>query len=108
MKFKNWTQSLVKPGFYLRRQLYFMAGSCGQNVPADLLSSEPYMPLASVRRATVCFCLGLFLAIPAITFAQTNYYAASGTEYGVIGSLPGDQIYPDVALNAKGGYVVWQ
>jgi hypothetical protein len=108
MKFKNWIESLVKPRFYLRRQLYFMAGSCGQKVSAHLLSSESYMPLAPARRAAMCFCLGLFLAIPAVTFAQTNYYAASGTEYNIIGSLPGDQVYPDVALNAKGGYVVWQ
>ncbi len=66
------------------------------------------MPLPSVRRAAISLCLGLFLAIPTLLCAQTNYYAADGTEYPIIGSLPGDQIYPDVALNSQGGYVVWQ
>ncbi len=66
------------------------------------------MPSPSARRAAICFCWVLFLAIPASVFGQTNYYAADGTQYAIIGSLPGDQIYPDVALNSSGGYVVWQ
>jgi hypothetical protein len=65
------------------------------------------MPLL-FRRVAICLCWAIFLAIPAAVFGQTNYYAAYGTEYPVIGSLPGDQIYPDVALNTNGGYVVWQ
>lgn len=64
------------------------------------------MPLLSARCAVVGFCLVLFLASSAC--AQTNYYAASGTEFPIIGSLPGDQVYPDVALNKNGGYIVWQ
>ncbi len=39
---------------------------------------------------------------------QTNYYAANGTEYPMVGSLPGDQMFPDVALNKSGGFAVWQ
>ena len=66
------------------------------------------MPLFSVRRVVVSFCLGLFLAGPAVAVAQTNYYGAYGTEFPIIGSLPGDQVYPDVAINANGGYIVWQ
>jgi len=66
------------------------------------------MPLPSARRAALCFCWGLFLAIPAAVFGQTNYYAAEGTQYSIIGSLPGDQMWPDVALGTNGGYVVWQ
>ena len=69
------------------------------------------MPLPLARRAvaiSICFCWGLFLAIPAAVFGQTNYYAAYGTEYPIIGSLPGDQVFPDVAVNTNGGYVVWQ
>jgi hypothetical protein len=65
------------------------------------------MPLLS-RRAAFCFCWAIFLAIPAAVFGQTNYYAAYGSQYSIIGSLPGDQIYPGVALNTNGGYVVWQ
>jgi hypothetical protein len=66
------------------------------------------MPL-SARCAVVCFCLGLFLGSSAVSYAQTtNFYAAYGSEYSIIGSLPGDQEYPDAAINKNGGYVVWQ
>ena len=61
-----------------------------------------------VRRTAVCLCWGLSLVIPVAVYAQTNYYAANGTEYAVVGSLPGDQVWPDVALNSSGGFVVWQ
>ena len=62
----------------------------------------------SARRAVVCFCWGLFLGLPAAVFAQANYYTTNGVEYAIIGSLPGDQVFPDVALNSGGGFVVWQ
>ncbi len=64
--------------------------------------------LSFVRRAAACLCCGLFLAIPASAFGQTNYYATNGTEYAIIGSLPGDQVFPDVAVSTNGGFVVWQ
>jgi len=61
------------------------------------------------RRAAICFCWGLAVGIPAAGFAQiTNYYTTNGTEYAVVGSMPGDQVFPDVALNSSGGFVVWQ
>ncbi len=66
------------------------------------------MSLSSARRAAICFCWGLFLVIPAAVFGQTNYYAANGTEYPVIGSLPGDQVFPDAAVTPAGGFLVWQ
>jgi len=48
------------------------------------------------------------LALPAVVWGQTNYYATNGTEYAIIGSLPGDQVHPDVALTTGGGFTVWQ
>ena len=68
------------------------------------------MPLTFAREAAIYFCGGLFLLLPAVVFGQTqtNYYAANGTEYAIVGSLPGDQILPDVAVNSSGGFVVWQ
>ncbi len=39
---------------------------------------------------------------------QTNYYSASGSEYAPVGSLPGDQMFPDAAITPTGGFVVWQ
>ncbi|MGA2853011.1 MAG: hypothetical protein ABSE90_02605 [Verrucomicrobiota bacterium] len=58
--------------------------------------------------AAICFCWGLFLALPAAVFGQTNYYTTNGMEYAVAGSMPGDQVWPDVAVGPAGGFVVWQ
>ncbi len=66
------------------------------------------MLLLFARRAAICFCWALAIAVPGAVFAQTNYYTTNGTEYAVVGSLPGDQVFPDVALNSSGGFVVWQ
>lgn len=51
--------------------------------------------------------LGLAAVLPLGAVAQTNY-APQGTEYAVAGILPGDQVWPALAVNAAGGYVVWQ
>ena len=73
-----------------------------------LLSMVLPMSLSFARKAAICFCWGLFLVIPAVVFGQTNYYTTNGTEYAVVGSLPGDQVWPDVAAGTNGGFVVWQ
>jgi len=71
-----------------------------------LHSLEPFMSLPFARKMALC---GILMAgIPAVVFGQTNYYATNGTEYAVIGSLPGDQVESDVAVNTSGGFVVWQ
>src|SRR5580692_1754936 len=108
MKLRNWIKNLTPPLFFQRTQSNFATRSCRQAVSGNLQSLEPYMPLLSARCAVVCFCLGLFLGSSAASHAQTNYYAAYGTEFPIIGSLPGDQMYPDVALSKNGGYIVWQ
>ncbi|HEY5232851.1 MAG TPA: hypothetical protein VIK35_04880 [Verrucomicrobiae bacterium] len=66
------------------------------------------MPLLCARRAVVSLCLGLLLVIPSAVFSQTNYYTTNGTEYAAVGSLPGDQVFPDAAVTPSGGFVVWQ
>jgi hypothetical protein len=108
MKLKRWIKNLFEHRFYSWRQLNFVSGNIGQNIQVNLKSFESYMPFPSARRVALCFCWVLFLAIPATVFAQTNFYVTDGTEYGIIGSLPGDQVYPDVAIGTNGGYVVWQ
>ena len=60
------------------------------------------------RKIAVCLCGGVMLALPAVVLGQTNYYATNGTEYAIIGALPGDQVWPDVAVTPAGGFVVWQ
>jgi hypothetical protein len=49
----------------------------------------------------------LVVAAPAVVFGQTNF-TPSGPEYPIAGSLPGDQVYAAAAINANGGYLVWQ
>ncbi|HUA38610.1 MAG TPA: hypothetical protein VMA35_09490 [Candidatus Sulfopaludibacter sp.] len=60
------------------------------------------------RQTVVCLCWGWLLALPAVVWGQTNYYATNGMEYAIIGSLPGDQVFPDAAVTTNGGFVVWQ
>ena len=60
------------------------------------------------RQAVLCLCWGWMLVLPAIVWGQTNYYATNGTEYAIVGSLPGDQVYPDLAVTTHGGFTVWQ
>ena len=64
--------------------------------------------LSFTRMTVVCLCWGLFFSFPATVLGQTNYYATNGTEYAIVGSLPGDQVWPDMAVTANGGFVVWQ
>jgi hypothetical protein len=92
-----------------RRPAHFDERFFGQSVAAHLESFKPFMILSSfVRRAVACLCWGLALAVPAAAFAQTNHYTTNGTEYAIIGSLPGDQVFPCVAINTNGGFAVWQ
>jgi hypothetical protein len=109
MNLRSWMKSLfMTPLNFQRRPAGLRERIFGQNAPSRLKFGKFFMPLLSVRSAVVCFCWGLFLAIPAAAFAQTNYYTTNGTEYALIGLLPGDQVFPDVAINTNGGFVVWQ
>ena len=70
------------------------------------------MKLSPVRVLSLTFfgCWLFVVSLVSVASAQTNYYTANGTEYTVIGSLPGDQVFPDVAISSttNGGFVVWQ
>ena len=66
------------------------------------------MSLLFARRAVICSCLGLLPALPSAVLGQTNYFSKNGGEYAVVGSLPGDQVFPDAAITASGGFMVWQ
>jgi len=58
--------------------------------------------------AAIFICSAAVVAVPIKASAQTNYYSTSGSEYAVAGALPGDQMFPDTAINPAGGFVVWQ
>jgi len=106
MNLLNWIQDL----FGVRRALNacFRERIFGQNTPGRLESTKPFMFLMFTRRMAVVGCLGMLAALPAAVLGQTNYYAKNGTEYAVIGSLPGDQAFPDAAVTTNGGFMVWQ
>jgi hypothetical protein len=60
----------------------------------------------------VCLTLGvigLIAAVPIEVSAQSGSgFLRSGSEFAPAGSLPGDQVYPDIALTPGGGLIVWQ
>ena len=68
------------------------------------------MKLLSVRARSVAVCLAWALVggVMSSASAQTNYYSPNGTEYSIVGSLLGDQVFPDVAISHTNGIVVWQ
>jgi len=78
----------------------------GQNTMKQVHSNKPIMLLSFARR--MVWFVVLFAGIPAVGFGQTNYFATNGSEYAIVGSLPGDQVLPDAAVNTNGGFLVWQ
>ncbi len=47
------------------------------------------------------------LALPTLVNGQ-NAFSPGGNDYLIAGALPGDQVWPSVAVNTNGGYLVWQ
>ena len=83
-------------------------GNFGPTGPVFLKSAEFFMSLLNMSRVARFFCWSLLVLLPAVVWGQTNYYSKNGTEYAVIGSLPGDQVMPDAAVTPTGGFLVWQ
>ena len=83
------------------------AGIFGQFRRGGLFFTSLMMSLPA-RLPMIALCAVCAVAFPFLTSAQTNYYTTNGTEYAVIGALPGDQMFPDAALTTNGGFVVWQ
>src|SRR5438094_5203703 len=64
--------------------------------------------MPSALRAWKTFVFGVLISgISAVVLAQ-DAYAPQGGEYPIAGSLPGDQVFPQVALGTNGGYLAWQ
>ena len=85
------------------------AGFFRQIRPCGLLFSSSMMS----SRVRISSIVGSLFGLCALTqvmpaAAQTNYYTTNGMEYAVIGSLAGDQVFPDAAISTNGGFVVWQ
>jgi len=106
MKLRSWMQNMFTGN--CARRICPTTGIFGQIAHVHLESAKPFMLLFFIRHMAVCLLTGILFGIPAAVMAQTNYYAANGTEYSVIGSLPGDQVLPDAAVTPAGGFIVWQ
>ena len=50
---------------------------------------------------------GLALVLPQVVCGQNNF-SPGGDDYLIAGNLPGDQTAPQAAINATGGWLVWQ
>jgi hypothetical protein len=64
--------------------------------------------MLSLLARTITLCGVLVAGIPFVVFGQTNYYATNGMEYAIVGSLPGDQVHPDMAVTSSSGFIIWQ
>ena len=94
-------------GLGIAAPMVFSGVIFGQRRLARLEFLKSFMSLSRfVCSTALCLGFGFMFATPIVAMGQTNYYAANGTEYAVVGSLPGDQMFPDVALNNNGGFVV--
>src|SRR5438874_10848826 len=85
-------------GFRPLRRLDLAQRIFGQSILMGLKYLELSMSSSSARKAAICFCWGILLALSPALMAQTNYYGAGGTEYAITGPVPGDQVWPDIAL----------
>jgi hypothetical protein len=92
------------------RRLRFVEVIFGQNQQTCLDWVKPFFmsSLSLTCKPAVCLCWALVFALPVAVLGQANYYITNGTEYAIAGSLPGDQVWPDVAVTPSGGFVVWQ
>ncbi len=51
------------------------------------------------------FALGCFLLVG--NSSAQSYYHGGGGESAIAGHLPGDEDFPQMSLNADGGYLIW-
>jgi hypothetical protein len=63
------------------------------------------MSLLLITRKMVV-CQGLFLLSAALVLGQPAYIP-QGSEYAIVPSTAGDQVYPSISINGSGGYIVW-
>lgn len=104
MNLRSWTNKVADAG-----NRAAAAGIFRQFRRSGLFSPTRMTPFSDrVKIVPACLVLAGLLALVFPAAAQTNYYAPNGTEYAVIGALPGDQMFPDAAISTTGGFMVWQ
>ena len=98
-------QSWIKRTARAANRATATAGIFRQTRRGGLFSPTRIMPMS----LSAIFMVVSAAFLPALTaLGQTNYYGPNGTEYAVVGSLPGDQVFPSAAISSTGGFVVWQ
>lgn len=63
------------------------------------------LSLSFLRQAVTCCSLAFVFSLDCLADSS---YAPNGGEYAIVGALPTDQVRPQVALGAGGGYIVWE
>ena len=58
--------------------------------------------------ARVALLTGSLCHLPVFPLLAQSGFDLQGGEYPVAGTLPGDQVFPDVAVRTSGGFLVWQ
>lgn len=66
------------------------------------------MSLSLLIRKAVRACGGLACLVPALALAQNTAYFTNGSEYAIVGAMPGAQTFSHASLNAQGGFLVWE
>src|SRR6266513_303307 len=72
------------------------------------LIRELFNLMPAALRPWKTFVFGVLFAGIAPAVLGQSPYAPQGGEYPIAGPLTGDQVFPQVALDANGGYLVWQ
>ncbi len=71
------------------------------------IAREFYL-MSSVLSAWKRFAFSVLFTGVATAVLAENTYSPQGGEYPIAGNLPGDQVFPQLAFNSSGGYLVWQ
>jgi hypothetical protein len=66
------------------------------------------MSLSLLIRKVAGAWVALACVAPALTLAQSTAYFTNGSEYAIVGALPGDQTFAQASLAAQGGFLVWE
>jgi len=61
--------------------------------------------LSSFRKAVTGCSLAFVFSLPCLADSS---FGPNGGEYAIVGSMPTDQVRPDLALGQGGGYLVWE
>jgi hypothetical protein len=73
--------------------------------PVDIHFGKALMVSISCVRKVITAGL-IIVGLPVVGLAQGSF-APEGGEYAITGTLPGEQVYPQLSIKPSGGYLVW-